>query len=67
MAEQAHILDVLNEQYSMDFDSIEFIRDSGCVAYVAYTNGCKYFLRVTKPMFYDTASKSLDIHIFLQK
>lgn len=67
MAEQAYILGVLNEQYSMDFDSIEFIRDSGCVAYAVYTNGCKYFLRVTKPMFYDTASKSLDIHLFLQK
>ncbi len=64
--EQENILNVLNEQYSMNFDKIEFIRDSGCMAYAVYTNGCKFFLRVTKPMFYDTAAKSLDIHLFLQ-
>lgn len=64
--EQENILNVLNEQYSMKFDKIEFIRDSGCRAYAVYANGRKFFLRVTKPMFYDTAAKSLDIHLFLQ-
>lgn len=67
MAERTQILNILNEHYSVKFDAIEFIRDSGCVAYVVYSEGDKYFLRVTKPMFYDTASKSLDIHLFLQK
>lgn len=67
MSEQESILGILNEQYSINFDTIEFIRDSGCTAYAVYTNGCKYFLRVTKPMYYATASKSLDIHLFLQK
>lgn len=66
MLGQANILDVLNEQYSMIFDTIEFIRDSGCMAYAVYANEHKFFLRVTKPMFYDTAAKSLDIHLFLQ-
>lgn len=66
MAEQTQVLSILNEHYSMNFDTIELIRDSGCIAYAVYANGCKYFLRITKPMFYDTASKSLDIHLFLQ-
>ena len=67
MTEQAQVLKIINENYPMDFDTIEFVRDSGCVAYTVYSNGCKYFLRITKPMFFHTASKSLDIHLFLQK
>lgn len=51
----------------MHFDKIEFVRDSGCMAYTVFANGCKYFLRITKPAFYETAAKSLDIHLFLQK
>lgn len=50
----------------MSFDKIEFVRDSGCTAYTVYANEHKYFLRITKPMFFTTASKSLDIHLFLQ-
>ena len=66
MTEQAQVLEILNEHYELNFDMIEFIRDSGCVAYTVYANGDKYFLRITKPMFYNTASKSLAIHLFLQ-
>lgn len=67
MPSMTQILRILNDHYSICFDRIEFIRDSGCFAYAVYASGCKYFLRITKPMFYDTASKSLDIHLFLQK
>lgn len=67
MTEQSQVLNIVNENYLINFDSIEFVRDSGCVAYTVYSDECKYFLRVTKPMFFDTASKSLDIHLFLQK
>lgn len=67
MTEQTQVLNIINENYPMDFDAIEFVRDSGCVAYTVYASGCKYFLRITKPMFFETATKSLDIHLFLQK
>ena len=67
MTEQTQILKIVNENYKINFDTIEFIRDSGCSAYAVYSNGYKYFLRITKPMFSDTSSKSLDIHLFLQK
>ncbi len=66
MEREAQILSDINKFYTFDFRKIEFIRDSGCMAYAVYTDDCKFFLRVTKPMFYDTASKSLDIHLFLQ-
>lgn len=65
--EKARILDVLNGHYPMRFERIEFIRDSGCTAYAVYVDGEKYFLRVTKPMFFATASRSLDIHLYLQR
>lgn len=67
MIDEIQVLKIINEHYQMRFDTIEFMRDSGCVAFTAFANGCKYFLRITKPVFLETASKSLDIHLFLQK
>lgn len=67
MIDHTHVLKILNDNYPMRFDKIEFIRDSGCFAFAVYDADCKYFLRITKPLFYETASKSLDIHLFLQK
>ena len=67
MTEQTQILDRLNQEYDMDFEAVEFLRDSGCTAYAVHAKGCRYFLRVTKPMFSDTARRSLDIHLFLQE
>lgn len=51
----------------MQIHTLEFVRDSGSVAYAAFTDCAKYFLRITKPAFYDTVSSSLDIHMFLQR
>ena len=32
MTEQTQILDRLNQEYDMDFEAVEFLRDSGCTA-----------------------------------
>lgn len=48
MAEQTQVLNIINENYSMNFDTIEFVRDSGCVAYTICSNGCKYGDNLTK-------------------
>ena len=61
------ILAQLNAFYPMHFDAVTFVRDSGCVAYEVFSGGHRYFLRVTKPAFSDTASLSLDIHLYLQR
>lgn len=66
MPDETQVLKILNEHYSICFDELKFLRDSGCVAYTAFSGGCKYFLRVTKPAFSDTTVKALDIHLFLQ-
>ncbi len=67
MPGEAEILAILNTHYPMSFDSLEFLRDSGCVAYAVFAEGKKYFLRVTKPVLFDTAASSLEIQVFLQK
>ena len=61
------ILAQLNTFYSIRFDKIIFVRDSGCMAYQVFGGSHRYFLRVTKPAFSNTASQSLDIHLYLQK
>lgn len=65
--EQAEILSNLNNHYAMRFDGLTFVRDSGSVAYSVLSGDRKYFLRAVKPVFFDTAIKAADIHVFLQK
>lgn len=67
MPEQHEILAVLNQNYPMRFDRVEFVRDSGSVAYEAFSGKDKYFLRITKAAFFDTAVSAVDIHVYLQK
>ncbi len=67
MMEKEKILEILNEHYSVCFDSLEFVRDSGSMAYAVFSGRDKYFLRITKPAFFDTVHKSLEIHVFLMK
>jgi Ser/Thr protein kinase RdoA (MazF antagonist) len=61
-----HILQVLNRSYSLVFDRLTFLRDSGSRSFQAHTGNEMYFLRVTKPAFADTALQSIDVHVYLQ-
>lgn len=61
------ILEKLNASYPMHFDRITFVRDSGCLAYEVFGGSYRYFLRITKPTFSDTAAVSLDVNLYLQK
>ena len=42
MMEKEKILEILNEHYPVYFDSLEFVRDSGSMAYACllYTSRC---------------------------
>lgn len=51
MMEKEKILEILNEHYPVYFDSLEFVRDSGSMAYAVFSGRDKYFLRITKPAF----------------
>ena len=60
------ILSILNEQYPIRFDKIELLRDGGSASYAAISGGDKFFLRVIKPAFFDTAAAGADIQVFMQ-
>ena len=59
------ILNVLNEHYPIRFDKYEQLRDGGSTSYAVCSDEDKYFLRVIKPAFFDTAVKGADIQAFL--
>lgn len=65
MNEEA-ILEFLQAQYPVTVNRVEFLRDSGSVAYTVYGENEKFFLRITKMNYYETAMNSLDIHLYLQ-
>lgn len=61
------MIEILNESYPVRVDSLELMRDMGSSAYTVFACNQKYFLRVLKPAFLDTALKAVDIQVFLQK
>lgn len=61
-----NILRILNNFYNMSFTDIRKIRDGGSVSYAVYSDNCKYFLRVIKPAFIETAISGVNIQVFLQ-
>lgn len=63
--ENSRILSILNANYPQNFTSIELLRDSGCLAYTAFANETRYFLRLVKPAFFDSAKSALDVQLFL--
>jgi len=63
------LLPLLGAHYPLRFDSLEFVRDSVSMAYIARAGGEKYFLRHVKPVAVDQAQharQGVDIQVFLQ-
>jgi len=60
-----NILNILNSFYNMNFTDISKIRDAGSVSYTVYSGSLRYFLRVIKPSFIDTAFSGANIQAFL--
>jgi Ser/Thr protein kinase RdoA (MazF antagonist) len=60
------IIKILNENYHINFDRCEQLRDGGSTSYAVFSGSNKYFLRVIKPAFFDTAVIGVDIQVYLQ-
>jgi len=58
--------DIIRKNYAISFDDFVLKRDSGSIAYSAVSEGKKYFLRVIKPAFFDTAVNAIQVQAFLQ-
>jgi len=61
------IVDFLNRHYPMRTDRVELFRDAGSTSYTAFSGTQRYFLRIMKPAFHDTAARAADIQVFLHK
>ena len=61
------ILQEINARYPISFDKLELLRDSGSLAYAAYSEGQKYFLRLIKPSLAEPAVTGTQVQVFLQK
>jgi len=61
------MLELIEHNYDIPFDRLELFRDGGSTAYVLCSGATKFFLRVIKPAFFDTAVNAVDIQVFLQK
>jgi Ser/Thr protein kinase RdoA (MazF antagonist) len=60
------ILAIIREHYPIRFDKLEYARDAGSVSYTVFSRNIRYFLRVIKPAFLDSAMIGSDIQVFLQ-
>ena len=60
------IIEILNEIFHLNFNRIELMRNMGSTSYTVFAEGKKYFLRIIKPAFFNTAITGADIQVFLQ-
>lgn len=63
--ESKNILKVLHSNYDLNIQNIEFLRDGGSCSYAVYGMRGKYFLRIIRPPFLETARQSAEIHMYL--
>ena len=61
------MLALMNQNYDIHFDRLDLFRDGGSTAYTLFSGAKKYFLRIIKPAFFDTALNAVDIQVFLQQ
>lgn len=61
------LLAQLNQNWPPAFEHLALLRDSGSLAYAAYSNGKKYFLRVVKPSLAADAEVGAEVQMFLHR
>jgi Ser/Thr protein kinase RdoA (MazF antagonist) len=62
-----NILDILNREYPIKFDSAGFLREGGCVSYIAASGSERYLVKIVKPAFADTFRQSAEVIQFLNE
>lgn len=67
MPEAKEVLAVLQAHYPLGIREVSFFRDGGSLSYVVEAQNQKFFLRIIRPAFLDTARQSIGIHLHLLK
>ncbi len=65
--EPIEIAKTLTSAYGIDVKEVVFYRDGGSYSYVVDGYSAKYFLRVIREPFRDTALQSIDINLYLMR
>lgn len=61
------ILEIVQQNYNINIDTIEFNRQGGCISYIVNGDNKKYLLKIIDNTFLDTAIQSIDIQQYLIK
>jgi Ser/Thr protein kinase RdoA (MazF antagonist) len=61
------ILSALTDSYNINFNSLELLREGGCVSYCVFGENEKYFMKIIPSAFMDTAKQSLSILMYLKE
>lgn len=61
------LLQTVNASYPVSVERLELLRDSGSLAFAAYSGRRKYFLRLVKPSLAEAAATGTQIQVFLQE
>lgn len=64
--DDAMILNILHDNYSVEIESVEFLRAGGCTSYIVSGNYKKYLLKIINDAFVDTIQQSVDIMCYLE-
>jgi Ser/Thr protein kinase RdoA (MazF antagonist) len=67
MPEAGEVLAVLQAHYPLGIREVSFFRDGGSLSFVVEAEKQKFFLRIIRPAFLDTARQSIGIHLHLLK
>lgn len=65
--DEKKIHNALLDSYNINFNTLELLREGGCVSYCVWGENEKYFMKVIPSTFIDTAKQSLDILIHLEE
>lgn len=65
MMEDKKMLHILNNLYNINFKTMEFLREGGCISYRLSSENSSYFMKIISSAFMDTAKQSLSIISYL--
>lgn len=65
--DEKKIFNALLDSYNINFNTLELMREGGCVSYCVWGENEKYFMKIIPSAFMDTAKQSLSILMYLEE
>jgi Ser/Thr protein kinase RdoA (MazF antagonist) len=65
--DEKKIIKALYDSYNIKFNTMELLREGGCVSYCVFAENEKYFMKIIPSAFMDTAKQSFSILMYLEE